>query len=220
MTLTVITGANRGIGYELARQAAERGDRVVAACRRSSDALSALDVEVVDGVDVGTDAGAARLAEALGDRTVDILVNNAGILTRETLDDLDFERMRAQYEVNALGPLRVTKALLGNLKAGSKVAIVSSRVGSMADNGSGGNYGYRMSKAAVNSAGVNLHHDLSPKGIPVVLLHPGYVGTEMTRGQGPVDPADAAQGLLARIDEVTLETSGQFRHAEGQELPW
>lgn len=220
MSLTVVTGANRGIGLELAKQAADRGDTVIAACRTASDALKALNVEVVEGVDVGTDEGAQRLADAVGDRTVDILINNAGILTRETLDDLDFERMRRQFEVNSLGPLRVTKALLGHLREGSKVAIVSSRVGSMADNSSGGNYGYRMSKAAVNSAGVNLHHDLSPRGIPVILLHPGYVGTEMTNRQGPVDPADAARGLLARIDALTLETSGQFRHVEGEELPW
>lgn len=220
MTLTVITGANRGIGLELARQAVERGDTVVAACRSASDALRSLGVEIVEDVDVAEDAGATRLSAAIGDRAVDILINNAGILTRESLDELDMDRIRRQFETNALGPLRVVKALLANLHRGAKVAIVSSRVGSMADNSTGGNYGYRMSKAAVNMAGVNLAHDLEPKGVAVILLHPGYVGTEMTDRRGPVDPADAARGLRARIDELTLETTGTFRHAEGEELPW
>jgi len=114
----------------------------------------------------------------------------------------------------------VTKALLPRLSAGAKVAIVSSRVGSLADNESGGNYGYRISKTAVNMVGVNLAHDLKPLGIAVVLLHPGYVRTGMTGGSGHVDAAEAARGLIARIDASSLETTGTFWHAEGYELPW
>ena len=114
----------------------------------------------------------------------------------------------------------VTQTLLGNLKPGSKVAIVTSRMGSMADNTFGGHYGYRMSKAAVNAAGVSLARDLEGHGIPVILLHPGYVNTDMTQHLGPVDPADAAAGLLDQIDRLTLEASGEFRHANGELLPW
>jgi NAD(P)-dependent dehydrogenase (short-subunit alcohol dehydrogenase family) len=127
--------------------------------------------------------------------------------------------MIQQYHINTLGPLRVTKALQKNLSDGSKVGIVSSRVGSMEDNGSGDNYGYRCSKAAVNMVGVNLHHDLSPKGIAVALLHPGYVATDMAGGGG-ISPVDSAAGLIARLDELNLENSGGFWHAEGYTLPW
>ncbi len=220
MATVCITGANRGIGLELARQYRDRGDQVVAACRASSDALAGLDVEVIEGVDVTDDGGVARLADAIGEHSLDILINNAGLLTKEDLRDLDLDRIRRQFEVNSLGPLRVTAALRGRLGRGSKVAIITSRMGSIDDNTSGGSYGYRMSKAAVNMAGRSLAHDLAAAGIAVVILHPGFVRTEMTGHQGFVDPAESAAGLIARIDELTLETSGSFLHANGERLPW
>ena len=220
MPTVVITGANRGIGLELARQFKQRGDDVVAACRETSDELAKLDVEVIEGVDVTEDGSVGELAKAFGDRTVDVLVNCAGILSDESLSDLDFDRMRRQFEVNSLGPLRVTAALRGNLGQGSKVAIITSRMGSIADNTSGGRYGYRMSKTAVNMAGRSLAQDLREAGVAVVILHPGFVRTEMTGGQGLIDPPESAAGLIARIDELSIETSGSFRHTNGEELPW
>jgi len=220
MARIVITGANRGIGLELAKLYKARGDDVVVACRQSAPELDALGIEVHEGVELTSDASVAAFAALAGKSRVDVLINNAGLLTRETLEDLDFERMAQQYQVNALAPLRMTRAMLPLMGEGGKVAIVSSRVGSMADNGSGGNYGYRMSKAAVNMAGVNLAHDLKPLGIAVVLLHPGYVRTGMTGGNGHIDADEAATGLIARIDATTLETTAHFWHAEGYELPW
>lgn len=225
MSLIVITGANRGIGLHLCEQYAKRGDSVIALCRQNSNELEALDndygVDIHTGIDVADDKSVADFAKGMaGGQSIDILINNAGILTSESLDDLDFDRMRRQYEVNALGPLRVTNALMRLLRPGAKVAIVSSRVGSLADNSSSGNYGYRMSKAAVNMAGKNLAIDLAPRDIAVVLLHPGYVNTGMTAGRGPTDPAVAAAGLIERIDALTMETTGTFWHAEGYELPW
>jgi len=220
MATVCITGANRGIGLEFARQFSERGDEVVAACRTASEGLAGLGVRVVDGVDVTDDAAVGRLVDSLNGAPVDILVNNAGLLSDESLDDLDFDRMRRQFEINSLGPLRVTAALRRNLGTGSKVAIVTSRMGSIEDNTSGGRYGYRMSKAAVNMAGRSLTHDLRPDGIAVVILHPGFVRTEMTGNTGLIDPPESAAGLIARIDELTLETSGGFRHANGELLPW
>ncbi|MDP2621497.1 MAG: SDR family oxidoreductase [Hyphomicrobiales bacterium] len=220
MARIVVTGANRGIGLELARHLAVRGDEVVAACRSASPQLKALQVESHEGVDVTDEASVRRFAQAVAGKPVDILINNAGILSHETLEDLDFDRMRRQFEVNALGPLRVTAALLAALKKGSKVAIITSRMGSLADNTSGGAYGYRASKAAASMIGVSLARDLKPKGISVVILHPGYVRTEMTGRTGMVEPADAAANLIARIDELTLQRTGQFLHAEGAPLPW
>ena len=220
MATVCITGANRGIGLELARQFNDRGDEVIACCRKASDDLDGLGVEIVDGVDVADDACAGRLAQGLGDRRVDLLVNNAGLLTDESLGDLDFDRMRRQFEINSLGPLRVTAALRHNLGAGSKVAIVTSRMGSIEDNTSGGRYGYRMSKAAVNMAGRSLAQDLKSDGVAVVILHPGFVRTEMTGRSGLVDPPESAAGLIARIDELTLDNTGTFWHANGERLPW
>lgn len=220
MARILITGTNQGIGLELAKQYAVRGDEVLATCRSASDALLGVGCEVVDNIDVADDASVAELVQVVGRRPLDILINNAGILTGESFDNLDYERMRTQYEVNALGPLRVTHALNANLSKGAKVGIVTSRVGSLDDNSSGGNYGYRMSKAAANMAGVNLSHDLRPRGIAVALLHPGYVRTNMTGGNGMTDAATAATGLIERMDALTMHTTGTFWHAEGYKLPW
>lgn len=223
MATIVITGANRGIGLELARlRAADH--TVIAVCREPSDALTGLsassDLRIEAGVDVSDDAAVSQLAERLAETPIDVLVNNAGILSHESLARLDFDRIRRQLEVNALGPLRVTAALAGSLREGSKVAIITSRMGSLADNTSGGSYGYRMSKAAVNMAGVSLARDLAPRGVAVALLHPGYVRTSMTGGTGHIDPRDAAAQIWARIDALTLESSGSFWHANGEPLPW
>jgi len=216
----VVTGANRGIGFELCKQLVGRGDEVVALCRQGSSELEALDVRIEEGIDVADDAVSSTLAERLRGVEVDVVINNAGILSREALGDLDCDRMRRQFEVNSLGPLRVTTALLDNFREGSKVAIVTSRMGSIGDNTSGGRYGYRMSKAAVNAAGVSLAHDLRERGVAVVILHPGFVRTDMTGHNGLVDPPESAAGLLARIDELTIETSGRFLHMNGDTLPW
>ncbi len=219
MSTFVITGCNRGIGLQLARQLSERGDEVIAVCRNSSESLDKLDLRVIDGVNVAEAAGVATLARELAGAPIDVLVNNAGMLLHDTFGSLDYDDLIQQFRVNTLGPLRVTEALRDNLHEGSKVAIVSSRVGSIEDNGSGGHWGYRTSKTAVNMIGTNLMHELKPRGIAVALLHPGLVATDMTGGQG-VTPEKAAAGLIERIDELTLESSGGFWHAEGYRLPW
>ncbi len=218
----LITGANRGIGLELARQFADRGDSVIAVCRTPSDDLQALDVRIEAGIDVTDGDSLAQLADRLGDTAVDALVNNAGVLRSSDFETLeaDLDDYRLQYEVNALAPLRVTRALRDRLRDGGKVVIISSRMGSIADNTSGGHYGYRMSKAAVNMAGVSLAHELQPRRIAVGLLHPGYVQTEMTGNSGHVGPDEAAAGLIRRIDELDLDSTGSFRHANGETLSW
>ena len=220
MGTALVTGANRGIGLELCKQLAAAGHEVIAVCRRSSPELDGLGVRVEADVDVTSAEGVAALAERLGDAKLELLINNAGILRRESLEEMDFESIREQFEVNSLGPLRVTLALLGNLGEGSKVGLVTSRMGSIADNTSGSRYGYRMSKAALNMAGVSLAQDLADRGIAVAILHPGFVRTEMTAKQGLIDADESARGLLARLDELTLETSGGFWHQNGERLPW
>jgi len=219
MKTCLVTGAGRGIGLELCRQLQQRGEKIIAVCRKASAELRSLDCRIVEGVEVTDEAAIAGLAARLAGERIDVLVNNAGILARDSLDELDFDGMRRQFEVNALGPLRVTHALLPNLGAGSMVVIITSRMGSIADNGSGGYYGYRMSKAAVNMAGVSLAHDLRERGIAVLLLHPGMVATEMTGRHGiPVE--ESAANLISRIEALGLEQTGSFQHADGQPLPW
>ncbi len=208
----------------MVRRLAKRGESVIAACREASKELRELssesNVEIVENVDVTSDASVAQLVAAVGERDLDVLINNAGILRSETLEKLDINSIREQLEVNALGPLRVTAALRARLSEGSKIGIVTSRMGSLADNTSGSRYGYRMSKAAVNMAGVSLAHDLENAGIAVALVHPGFVKTDMTGRNGNVEPAEAAAGILARIDALTVAQTGRFWHANGEQLPW
>lgn len=219
MKKILITGANRGIGFELCRQLSTRGDEVVAICRHASSELRSLNLRIIEGVDVNDSDSINSLSVQLDGLKLDWLVNNAGILSVESLDSLDFEAMERQFKVNSIGPLRVTAALLPNLVAGSKIGIVTSRMGSVADNTSGGYYGYRMSKAAVNMAGMSLARDLEERGIAVALLHPGMVATDMTGGRG-VTPEHSASGLIQRMDTLVIENTGSFWHAEGEQLPW
>ncbi len=221
MATVLITGANRGIGLEYCRQLHARGDTVVAVCRTPSPELEALGVRSEAGVDITSDAAIADLVARLGPLAIDGLILNAGLLERTTLEDLNEDSLRRQFEVNAVAPLRLTRALLGHLPVGAKVILMTSRMGSIDDNSSGGAYGYRMSKVALNMAGKSLAIDLRPRGIAVALLHPGMVRTRMTgfSDQG-ISTEESVHGLLERIDALRLETSGSFWHANGQELPW
>ena len=170
-------------------------------------------------MDVTSDESVARLAGQLEGSRIDYLVNNAGILERTSLDDLDFDSMERQFRVNSIGPLRVTAALRPNLDAGSKVFVITSRMGSIDDNTSGGAYGYRMSKAAVNIVGKSLSVDLKEDGIAVFLLHPGWVATDMT-GQTGIEVQESAAGLVERMDALDMSDTGSFWHQEGYQLPW
>ena len=218
--VALVIGANRGIGLALCARLAQGGRTVIAACRRSSKALDALGVRVETDLDVTSDDAIAGLARRLEGVALDELVCNAGILREDDLDDPGVDMVREQLEVNAVGPLRVAKAFHKAIKRGGKLALITSRMGSIGDNGSGGSYGYRMSKAALNAAGMSLARDLREDGIAVAILHPGYVRTDMTSRTGNIEPEDAAKQLVERIDALTLETSGTFWHANGQILPW
>ncbi len=221
MATYVVTGANRGIGYEYCRQLQGRGETVIAVCRIASAELKQLGVRVEEGIDITSEASVSALQARLGSTAIAVLINNAGILERNTLANLDFDSIRKQFEVNALGPLRVTQALLPQLQAGAKLVLMTSRMGSIADNTSGSSYGYRMSKVALSMAGKSLAHDLKPRGVAVAILHPGLVQTQMTNfTAGGITPETSVQGLLARIDALTLETTGTFWHANGEVLPW
>jgi len=215
----LVTGSNRGIGLELCRQLAARGDSVIAVCRSPSAELDGLGLRVEAGIELTDGASIASLVGRLQGIHLAGVILNAGILEADGLDDLDAASVRRQFEVNALAPLLLSRALLDNLGHGSRLALISSRMGSIDDNGSGGYYGYRLSKTALNMAGRSLAIDLRPRGIAVAILHPGMVATRMVGFSG-IPPADAAHGLLARIDGLTLANSGSFWHANGEVLPW
>ncbi|MGB3616120.1 MAG: SDR family oxidoreductase [Elainellaceae cyanobacterium] len=219
MATYVITGANRGIGLEYCRQLSSRGDRVIAICRAPSDELQALGVQIEAGIDITSDADVDELAKRLQGTAIDVLINNAGIIERVTLEALDFDSIRRQFEVNALGPLRVTSRLRPLLKSGSKVVLMTSRMGSIGDNTSGNSYGYRMSKVAMSMMGKSLSLDLKPQGIAVAILHPGLVQTRMTGFSG-ITTEESVTGLLLRVDELALSNTGTFWHAKGEVLPW
>ncbi len=217
----LITGSNRGIGLALTQHYLNNGDTVYAVCRKASKELVQLKgIHIIEGIDVTQDNDLLILKESLGTITLDILINNAGIMSEEVLGNIDFLAIEHQFKVNAIGPLKTTETLLDHLSAGAKVALVSTRMGSISDNGSGGFYGYRMSKTALNSAGKTLAQDLKPKGISVAMLHPGFVQTDLVNNAGDVTPTQAAEGLVQRIEELTLQTSGTFWHANGEVLPW
>lgn len=216
----VIIGANRGIGLEMARIWSQRGDSVYATCRSPSKELESLDVNVISGIDVSTDQGIQKLQQALGDVRIDLLYHNAGIMRNENLDNMNYDTIREQFEVNTLAPLHTTVALLDRMNEGGRVGLMTSRMGSIADNDSGGRYGYRISKAGLNAAGKSLAEDLKSQGIAVAILHPGFVQTDMTGHNGHIKPAEAAERLVQRMDELNLDNTGTFWHSDGSVLPW
>jgi NAD(P)-dependent dehydrogenase (short-subunit alcohol dehydrogenase family) len=220
MTTVLVVGSNRGIGLELCRQLTKRGDEVIGTCRETSPGLEELDIEVIEGVDITSDAAVNDLAQTLSGRELDWLVVVAGVLDTVGLHDLDLDIVERLFRVNSVGPLRVVAALRGHMKSPSKVGLLTSRMGSIEDNTSGGSYAYRMSKAALNAAGKSLAVDLEGDGIAVRLLHPGWVRTDMTNHNGLIDPPEAVEGLIARMDELTLKTTGEFWHQKGEKLPW
>lgn len=222
-----MVGADTGIGEAFALAANAGGHQVVATCLGKAPSLAALGVDVLSGVDVTSDRAVVPLERRLARSSVGLLLYVAGVVREAPFGDLDFGAMQDEYDVNALGFLRIAQIVVPRMGAGGKIGVVTSRVGSLADNSSGGMYGYRMSKAAANMAALNLARELAPRQIAVLSLHPGTVRTPLTAalsergtlGQA-TDPATAAAGLLARLDELTLETTGTFRHANGEDLPW
>lgn len=221
MATVLVTGANRGIGLEYGRQLQARGDQVIAVCRQVSPELEALGVRIEAGIELSSEAAIAELVRRLAGIPLDGVILNAGILESMGLEDLDPDSIRRQFEVNALAPLLLARALVDQMPRGARLALMTSRMGSIDDNTSGGSYGYRMSKVALNIAGKSLAVDLKPRGIAVAILHPGLVRTRMIHfNPHGISPEEAVRGLLARIDALNLENSGTFWHANGEVLPW
>jgi len=223
---SVVTGANRGIGLELVRQLLARGEVVHAAVRdpERADELVALSGELhIHRLDHLDPDSVQALATALGGASIDLLVNNAGVYggSRQHLPDIDFEDAVRTFRVNALGPLRVTMALLPNLKAArGKVIHVTSGMGSITDNKSGAFYAYRMAKAALNMMSRSLAVDLRGAGVASAVINPGWVKTDMGGPGAPTPVAESVLGMLREIDAFTIENTGAFLDWKGRPYPW
>jgi len=229
----VVTGAGRGLGLEFTRQWLKRGDSVAALARapEESAGLRALGRDFprtlrVAACDVARDDSVASARRAIGESwdRVDVLLNNAGIYGRRdvslgTLDEPDIYRV---LEVNTLGPLRVCRAFLPLLKEGRtpRLVQITSLMGSIADNGSGGSWAYRISKAALNMASRNVAHEVGPQGMIAVLLHPGWVRTDMGGERAPLPIEEAIRDLIGTIDGLKKAHNGGFFDRHGKPLPW
>ncbi|PBC35847.1 1-hydroxy-2-glutathionyl-2-methyl-3-butene dehydrogenase [Rhodococcus sp. ACPA4] len=226
MSTVLVVGADKGIAHSISRQLHDRGEDVIAACLFDGADLAAAGITVEPGVDVTSQESVEALAARLSEKGVklDAVFHVAGVMWLDEVGSLDYDLIREQIEINTLGPLRTIEAVRPLLNEGAKVGIVTSRVGSLGDNTSGGMYSYRISKAAANMVGLNLHHDLSKDGVSVLLLHPGMVATDLTKDfpgeHSYITPEQAAAGLIKNIDNLTPETSGRFQHSDGTFLQW
>jgi NAD(P)-dependent dehydrogenase (short-subunit alcohol dehydrogenase family) len=219
MKTVVITGANRGIGLSFAKYYKSQGYHVIGTARSPSKELEQLQVQQFR-LDVTNDVSISEFAKQVGETRIDLLINNAGILHRDSMESVTRESMLEQFNVNAIGPLMCTKALLSNLQKDSKVVNITSSMGSIAENGSSGYYGYRASKTGLNMVTKCLALDLKPLEIPVLALHPGYIQTDMTNFHGDMGPDESVSRMAKWIEELTLETTGVYRHRDGRVIPY
>jgi NAD(P)-dependent dehydrogenase (short-subunit alcohol dehydrogenase family) len=231
MATVLVTGANRGIGLEFCRQYAEAGWKVLACCRRPEQASDLKGLAIrhpsvsIHQLELGNFDQIDALAHALASEAIDVLINNAGLYGdtgRNALGDIDFELWTRVMRINAMAPVKMTEAFLPHIARGGRklVAAITSLMGSMGDNSSGGAIMYRSSKAALNAAMKSLSIDLRNRGIGVLILHPGWVKTDMGGANAPTSPAESVAGLRRVIDGFSPRDSGRFLDFRGRELPW
>lgn len=227
----LVTGANRGLGLEFVRQYAGDGWRVYAACRAPMAAKELKELESrqpgrvrVLALDVTDAAGVKDAAAALHGQPVDLLLNNAGVGSPpgQKIGGFDYAAWARVLDANVLGPARMIEAFVENVAngRGRRVVTMTSLMGSIADNSSGGSYAYRSSKAAVNAAMKSFSIDLAPRGITCIVVHPGWVRTDMGGARGKLSPAESVKALRALFASLKLEDSGKFLNVDGRELPW
>jgi NAD(P)-dependent dehydrogenase (short-subunit alcohol dehydrogenase family) len=213
----LITGANRGIGLEFARQYAADGWTVIAAARNpdAADELKRLGVEILP-LDAADPASIGALAGRLCGRTIDVLIANAGVLPR----GLDAQGWLNGFATNCIGPTLLAKGLKANMAAGGKMIAITSRMGSIADNDSGGAIAYRSTKAALNAAWRSLSIDWRGDDVTLAMLHPGWVQTDMGGPGATIEPETSVSGMRKTIAGLSRDRSGSFLNHDGQELPW
>jgi NAD(P)-dependent dehydrogenase (short-subunit alcohol dehydrogenase family) len=226
-----ITGCNRGLGLEFVRQLLARGQRVIATCRdiATSTDLTALTLKhsgqlsLVE-MDVSDEASMREAVALLNDEAIDVFINNAGMYGPRDANfgNVDGPAMAEVLYTNAVAPVLLTQLLIDNVRKGSgkKLVYVSSKMGSIADNGRGGSYIYRSSKTALNSVVKSLALDLAPEGIATATLHPGWVRTDMGGPNGLIDAPESVSGMLNVIDGLSVADTGQFFNYDGSTIAW
>lgn len=227
MTTILITGANRGLGLGMAKHAAQRGFTVIGTARDPNIAHELQKVAArVEQLDTSSRASIDAFAELLGDTPVDILVNNAGIFLHECddIEHLDVDALERIIRTNTLGPILLTRSMIGNLERSQRKLNVSitSNLGSITDASMGeiGFLGYRTSKAALNMANAAMAHQLKPKGITSVVIHPGWVQTDMGGADAPLTPEESTASLIETIDGLSISDTGRFIDYRGEKLAW
>jgi NAD(P)-dependent dehydrogenase (short-subunit alcohol dehydrogenase family) len=215
-----IVGSSRGIGLEFVRELSKQHD-VYAFCRSANKELRALGTKaVIEGFEATDSSSMAAAFKKVSSVQFDWVLVVAGVLSDEDLSDWSDDGIMNQFAVNALGALNSARLLLPQIKADGKIGFLTSRMGSIQDNTSGGMYGYRMSKAALNAGAKSLALDLKQKNITVLLLHPGYVKTDMTGHSGQLEPHESVMGLINLMNTKGIESTGTFWHTNGEALPW
>lgn len=226
MPTVLITGTNRGIGLEFVRAYAVDGWKVHATARRPAVAaeLKAVKGDVtVHALDIADDGAVAALARTLDGEAIDLLINNAGVIGADNaFARTDAKAWLETLRVNAIAPLHVLEQFLPHLLRGKlkRAVSITSKMGSIADNGSGGSYIYRSSKAALNAVMKSASIDLKPKGVTVILFHPGWVRTDMGGAGASIDVQTSVAGMRAKIAALGPADSGRFFNYDGKELPW
>ena len=227
MATVLITGANRGLGLEFCKQYADEGWDVLACCRNPETADKLADIPQVRvlPLDVSDFAQIDKLAAQLQDTAIDVLINNAGIYgdsPRRSFGQLDYAAWTQTLTINTQAPVKMAEAFLPHLQRGDKKMLVSisSQMGSIADNGSGGSIVYRTSKSALNAAMKSIAIDLAEQGIGVLVLHPGWVKTDMGGPNALIDAQKSVAGMRQVIARFTLDQSGGFLKYDGSSLPW
>ena len=226
----LIIGANRGLGLEWTRQWLSRGANVFATARKPQDATDLQQLKQdasarlhIHQVDVATDESVNSFAEEIGNQPVDVLIHNAGVGGGAGLDSLDTDEVLEVININSVGALRTVRALKENLKKSNgrgQIALITSLMGSIEDNRSGGSYAYRMSKAALNMAGRSMSIDLASENIDVILLHPGWVRTDMGGPNARISVEESVSGMMQILNKLSADMTGTFWHSNGKELPW
>jgi NAD(P)-dependent dehydrogenase (short-subunit alcohol dehydrogenase family) len=216
-----IVGSSRGIGLSLVRTLVREGHNVYAFCRSlNADLAESGCAQIIQDFDVSNEHSIHMGVKQLDGIKIDWLFHVAGIMRKDNVDSFSEEDLFDHIRVNTVGPVRTILALAGNMGAGSKAGVISSRMGSIMDNESGDFLSFRISKTALNMALVNLAKKLKEAHISVFSLHPGYVKTQITGFEGEIEPDLAAQRLVKLMAELELKDSGTFWHANGSQLPW
>lgn len=227
MSKIFITGTNRGLGLEFVKQFLNRGDQVTATCRNPKDATELNRLQdnhnlQIFCLDVGDHGAVQKLQQQLVDRPIDIFINNAGIWRSSQLGNISIDEWMESFRINAIAPIKTIESFLPNIKLGEdkKVISITSKMGSIDDNTSGGSYIYRSSKTALNSAMHSMHHDLKNHGIATCTLHPGWVRTDMGGPGGLIDVEQSVSGMIKVIDHLSIENSGEYIDYAGKIIPW